>query len=155
MIAWWLDRSSREQIALGAGAVIVTLFILFQFGLKPLVDYRRGAQADYDGALALLTQIETDAQQIQTLQATNAPRTTMPARTAVSMVAGEQGLSLTRLQPLENGDLDIWLEDVTSPALFKWLAALSERHGISVVRAAVQRNDNGTVRAQITLTRGA
>lgn len=154
MTTWWLGRTSREQAAMGALAVAAALFILFEFGLKPLVNYRRDAQADYDGALALITQIETDAHQIQALQAVRTPRSAVPARTAASMVAGEQGLSLTRLQPLENGDLDIWLDDVASPVLFKWLGSLSEHHGIAVVRAAIQRNDNGTVRAQITLAGG-
>ncbi len=155
MTTWWAERTSREQAAIGASAVAVLLFVLFELGFKPLVNYRRDAQADYDGALALITQIESDAHQIQALQASRTPRSAVPARTAVSMVAGEQGLSLTRLQPLENGDLDIWLEDVASPALFKWLGALSEHHGIAVMRAAIQRNENGTVRAQITLAGGA
>jgi type II secretory pathway component PulM len=155
MMPWWSERSRRERIALGSMAALVVLMALFQFGVKPLVSWRESAQADYEAALALLAQIETGAQAIQAVSAETTGRSTMPARTAVAAVASEHGLAITRLQPLENGDLDIGLDDVNSPTLFKWLAALSERHGLMVARASLQRGDNGTVRAQITLAGGS
>jgi type II secretory pathway component PulM len=151
MRSWWSDRSQRERAALGGVALVTLLFALFQFGLKPLVSMHRSAAAAYASAAALLADVEAGAVQIQALQAGTRIRSDVPARTAVSAVAAEQGLTLTRLQPLEKGDLDVWLDDVSSPALFTWLGALSDRHGIAVVRAQIQRNDGGTVRAQITL----
>jgi len=154
MMPWWLERSRREQTALLALGLVVLALAVFQFAVKPLVDYRTAAKADYESAVELLSQVEADARDILALKAGAALRSDVPARTVVSVVASEQALTITRVQPLENGDLDVWLDDVASVALFKWATTLYERHGIAVVRASVQKNDGGTVRAQITLAGG-
>jgi type II secretory pathway component PulM len=154
MTAWWLERSGREQAALVGLGLLVVAFAMFQFAVKPLIAYRMSAKADYENAVELLTQVESDARDIQTLQAGAALRSDVPARTVVSVVASEQALAITRVQPLENGELDVWLDDVASVALFKWVTTLYERHGIAVVRAAVQKDDGGTIRAQITFAGG-
>jgi len=155
MMVWWLERSQRERAAIAGMAILVLVLGLFQFGVKPLINWRHSAQAEYEAAMALLAQMETGAQTIQAVSAETTSRSNMPARTAVAAVASEHGLAITRLQPLENGDLDIGLDDVSSPMVFKWLTVLSERHGITVSRASLQRGDNGTVRAQITLAGGS
>jgi type II secretory pathway component PulM len=154
MTQWWDERSRREQAALSVLGCIIFAFVLFQFAIKPLISYRLAAKADHERAVELLAQIEADAREIQTLQASAAKRSDMPTRTVASMVASEQGLTITRVQPLENGDLDVWLDDVASAAVFRWVTALHERHGISVIRASLQKSDGGTVRAQITFVEG-
>jgi len=155
MTAWWLERSGREQAALAGLGLLVVVLAMFQFAVKPLIAYRLAARADYESAVELLSQVEADARDIQALQTGAALRSDVPARTVVSVVASEQALAITRVQPLDNGDLDVWLDDVASVALFKWVTALYERHGIAVVRAAVQKNDGGTIRAQITFAGGS
>lgn len=155
MNAWWTDRSERERGAIAAVAALVVVLALLQFGLKPLVSLRQSAQADYESAMALLTQVETDAQRIDALRAEMPATSRVPARTAVSAVANAQGLTLTRLQPLENGELDVWLDDIASPALFTWLTTLADGHGLSVSRATLQQGALGLVNARITFAGGA
>ncbi len=151
---WWHERTQREKAALvGLGGLLLVLCAV-QFGMKPLVAYRLGAKTDFENAVALLAQVEADASEIEGLRSGAVARAHVEARTAVGLVASEQGLAITRLQPHENNDLDVWLDDVGSPALYKWITALQERYGISVARASIQKSEGGSVRAQITFAGG-
>lgn len=155
MTQWLNERSRREQAALTALALVVVAFAVFQLAINPMIAFRLAAKADYESAVAQLAQVEADAREIQALQAGAAIRSEAPARTVVSVVAAEQALAITRVQPLENGDLEVWLDDVASVPVFKWMTVLYERHGISAAKALVQRNGDGTIRAQFTFAGGA
>ncbi|MHB1207113.1 MAG: type II secretion system protein GspM [Rhodospirillaceae bacterium] len=149
MKQWWDERQPRERtLLMGLGAVTAAL-LLYQFALRPLVDYRRAAADSYASALEMLSEVEAGAADIQRAQSA-APMHTGATRTLVSTTAVELGVPITRLQPSENATLDVWLDDVAAPMLFTWIARLRERHGVSVLRATLQKNDGAGVRAQIT-----
>jgi len=155
MKQWWDDRQPRERTLILCLGAVLAVFALYQFGLKPLLSYRTAAIATYEDAAALLSEVEAASREIQALRSTSVLKSDAIPRTVIGATASELGLPITRLQPHENGGLDVWLDDVPSTALFKWVAVLYERHGIAVVRASIQKNDDGaTVRAQITFTEG-
>ncbi|MDX1581644.1 MAG: type II secretion system protein GspM, partial [Alphaproteobacteria bacterium] len=79
-----------------------------------------------------------------------------PVRTVAVSTARAAGVTLTRLEPLDDGSLTVWLEDVEAPALYGWLLRLYREHGIAVTKASLSRNsDTPTTRAQIQLSRGS
>jgi general secretion pathway protein M len=154
MNQWWADRQPRERMLLASVGVLVFVFAVFQFLIMPLADYRASAQDQHDAALAMLQEVEAGARTVQTLQAAAGERPEGAARTVVATTATELALAITRLQPLESGELDVWLDDVASPLLYAWIGRLQER-GIPVTRAVIQKNDRATVSAQITFAGGA
>ena len=154
MNQWWSDRQPRERTLLGGVGVLVLLFVVFQFLLMPLADYRASARDQHEAALAMLQEVEAGARTIHALQAAAGERPEGAARTVVATTATELGLAITRLQPLESNELDVWLDDVASPLLYAWVGRLQER-GIPVTRAVIQKNDDATVSAQITFAGGA
>ncbi len=154
---WWTDRTGREQSLLVGLGLIAMLFIVYQFAMRPLMEYRAAAAAANHDALAYLKDVEESAADIisaQNLIKVDAGADIQSIRAVVSAAAREAGLSITRLQPVVGGGLDIWLDNTESTVLFDWTITLHERHGIGVTRAFIQRNDDTTVRAQITLGGG-
>lgn len=153
MMQLWSDRQPRERTLLLGVGVLVCAFALFQFLLLPLVQYRASARDQHEAALAMLQEVEDGARTVQALRASAGERSDVPARTVVATTAAELGLAVTRFQPLENSELDVWLDDVASPLLYAWIGRLHER-GIPVTRATIQKNDGATVSAQITFAGG-
>ena len=74
-------------------------------------------------------------------------------RTLADRTARERGLSISRVQPLEDGRLGVWLEQADADAMMGWLNTLSREHGVSAVRVSVDRESDARVRAQLTLSR--
>jgi len=156
MKQWWSDRSPRERTMLAGVAGVMIVLMLFQFGLRPLLSYRQSAAASYESAAILLSEVEAAAQEIVALQSVVATGSGGVSRVTISTTAAQFSLPITRLQPHENAGLDVWLDNVAPVALFKWLDAMYHQHGISVVRASVQKNaDGATVNAQFTFSAGA
>ena len=152
MMIWWNDRTGREQTLILAVGVLALLLVLFQLAVKPLWAYRAAAEAAQVAATSTLADVEAAAQEIHTLSREAPDRKPGSLQTVVGVTASEHGLSLSRFQPMETGSLDVWLEAASTKALFTWIADLQDRHGISVVRASLQRNEGATVRAQLTFS---
>ncbi len=154
MKEWWSDRQPRERTLIAGVGALMLMFAVFQFLILPLAAYRASARAEHEAALAMLQEVEAGARTVQTVRAAAGERPEGAARTIVAATATELGLAITRLQPLESSELDVWLDDVASPLLFAWVGRLQER-GIPVTRAVIQKNDGATVSAQITFAGGA
>lgn len=154
MMQWWSAREPRERTLLLGVGVLVCAFALFQFLVLPLGHYRASARDQHEAALAMLQEVEAGARTVQALRAAAGERSDAPARTVVSATATELGLPIARLQPLENAELDVWLDDVAAPLLYAWVGRLQDR-GIPVTRAVIQKSDGSTVTAQITFAGGA
>lgn len=152
MKQWWEDRSTRERtLVLGVGGLAV-VFSLFQFLLLPLVHYRASARDQYEAALATLQDVESGARLVRGLRTTG-DRPEGGVRTVVAATATELGLAITRLQPVGDNQLDVWLDAAASPLLYSWVTRLQDR-GILVARAVIQKNDGTTVSAQMTFAEG-
>lgn len=154
MNLWWSDRQPRERTLILSVGALAVIFAVFQFVIMPLANYRASARDQHEAALAMLQEVEAGARTVQTLRATAGERPEGAARTVVATTATELGLAISRLQPLESGELDVWLDDVASPLLYAWIGRLQER-GIPVTRAVIQKNDGATVSAQITFAGSA
>jgi type II secretory pathway component PulM len=154
MMLWWLERQPRERALLVAGCVLTLGFGFLQFVFLPLLQYTASARDRYDAAIATLADIETGARTLQGARAVAGARGEGAMRTVVAATATELGLAVSRLQPLDAGDLDVWLDGVSSPLLYQWIGRLQDR-GIPVVRATIQKRDEATVSAQITFSGGS
>jgi general secretion pathway protein M len=150
MISWWEERAPRERKLLLGLASVVGGFALYQFILQPALHYRRDAERSYREALSTLDDVERAARELQQSSGSG-QKPSAPARVLVNETAAELGLSITRLQPSDNGLLDVWFDEASPPLLFSWMARLYERHHVPVMRVSIQRGNNETVRAQITL----
>ncbi len=153
MKQWWFDREPRERLLLTSVGALALAFGVFQFLVVPLAQYRASAHDQHEAALAMLAEVEAGARTVHALRATAGQRAEGTPRTIVAATATELGLTITRLQPLENAELDVWLDDVASPLLYAWIGRLHDQ-GIPVTRAVIQKSDGATVSAQITLAGG-
>lgn len=154
MIRLWQERSEREKIMLAGLGGVLALVILFQFLWQPLMNFRASSARSYEAARAVYAEVDADAVAAQALKARESTRTAVDRgslRSIITRTARAADLSLSRLEPDENGTLSVWFGEARSPKLHGWIASLYENHGIVVTKANLDRRDDGDgVRAQFT-----
>lgn len=158
MKRFWLERTERERIMLMIMGAALGLFALYQLVYAPLAAYNERAERNYAAARVLYDEIEAGAREAAMLRASaaasgrDAPRQTGSVRAAVSATAQEAGLQITRMQPIEERALNLWIDEAEVTALYRWIITLREDYGITVDKASIRTNEGtGTVRAQLLL----
>src|SRR5690606_3447696 len=129
VVQWWGDRALREQVLIAGLAALMFLFAVYQFVLKPVSDYKAAASVSYETAAAFLAAVESSAYEIRAMGGADKPSADGDAQTMranISATARELGLSITRLQPVPDGQLDIWFDGVGSGDLFNWVNVLNQ-----------------------------
>lgn len=158
MKKFFIDRTEREQAMLLVAAVLIGLVGFYQFAYVPLLDYRGEAERRHDMALSLHHEVRSGTAEAKALLAAGRkqPEQAVTIRSAVSATARGEGLTITRMQPVDDGDLNLWIDEADATLLHRWLLGLQDNHGITVAKASIRGNESkGTVRAQLMLTRGA
>lgn len=158
MKRFWLERTERERIMLIAMGAALAVFALYQVVYAPLASYNEQAARSYAAARALYAEIEAGAREAAALRASaeasgrQSPRQTGSVRAAVSATAQEAGLMITRMQPIEDRALNLWIDEADVTTLYRWIITLREDYGITVDKASIRTNEAaGTVRAQLLL----
>lgn len=147
-------RTTREQLLLAGLGVLVLLTVLW-FGLMaPVMSWRAAAEQRYVNAVEGYETLLVQAEQYRVLsELAVTTDDSEPLRTLADRMARERGLSITRVQPLDDGRLGVWMEQADADALMGWLSVLSREHGVSAERVSVDRDGEARVRAQLTLVR--
>ena len=153
----WAERTAREQILLaGAGALIVVIVCWYAV-LAPALAWRSEAERDFVRAAEDFEVMVEGAARYRALAAGPArtQRSGAPLRTVIGRTANERGVAISRVQPLDDGRLGVWLDTVEADALMAWLTELSREEGVRVDRVSLDREGDGVVRAQLLLAGGA
>ncbi len=154
--AAWAERSVREQSLLGVMALLLVGVVVWYLILTPAWAWRDQARASHERAV---TSFETMVAGVERYQAEAAaaarPQAGAALRTVVGASAAERGLAISRVQPLEDGRLGVWMEGVSDDALMAWLIALAREEGVRVDQISIDREGDRQVRAQLVLVRGA
>jgi type II secretory pathway component PulM len=155
MRPWWDARTLREQVLIGCGIAIILAFFAYQAVYRPLLAFRIDASQSNQDAVAYLADVQAAAQSIRNARATSS--THLPLgdgglRAAGTSAAIDVGLTISRLQPLEQGGVEFWIDSAPAPLVYRWIASLHQKHGVTVSKADIRQLDGSeNVRAQIAL----
>jgi type II secretory pathway component PulM len=155
MKTWWNARTLREQAFLGCAVAVIIALVAFQVIYRPLSAFHAGARQSQLDAMGYLTEVEVAAQTIRNARATASTRLPLGEgglRAAGTSAAADAGLTISRLQPLEQGGVEFWVDSTPAPQLFRWVASLHQKHGVTVIKADIRQVEGSeNVRAQIAL----
>ncbi len=152
--ALWQPLPQRDRTAL-AGLALFAAGLLLVFGVwLPITHFHQQARAEFDSQHSLYQWLQSQEAILRPLQASraaNKPATSnSPPLTIVNTSARELSLTIKRLQPEANGDLRLWLENVTFDAGLHWLHQL-ESQGLTIKDLQADRQQTGVVNLQLTL----
>ncbi|MEM8918368.1 MAG: type II secretion system protein GspM [Pseudomonadota bacterium] len=147
---WFAALSQREKIMIGILAVLVALTVAWYGIYKPFSAASEAASIRYHEAVERQARVEAKVAAL-TAPAPDAKRQlTGTVNAFVSRRAGEAGFEVGRLDPQDNGRVDLVIDSARPTALFAWLSEL-EREGVAVERLSVDPAAPGTVTATLGL----
>jgi type II secretory pathway component PulM len=151
-LAWWRERTSREQLLLRIAAVLIFAIVL------PLLAYQAAAQYRSDAAdnLAAAQRIERD---VARLAAAGPPPAPIPGgeggvRALAMAHAQAEGLTIARIEPRSAGRFLFVFEPAHSRRAYRWIDAMA-RAGAAVRRTSLVRTgEDGSVAAEFEVEAG-
>lgn len=153
MKAWWLKRTPRERVIVAAGGAVIAVLACLQLVLSPLMAWRADAGRRAETAQSEYRIVHRSAALAQPAKPASGDNT--PIRNVLTELAGQFGVSLTFVNALADGSVDIQGGPVPPDDVFRFLSALETQHGVKVVAADIVRaaDDPEKVRIQATLSR--
>jgi general secretion pathway protein M len=158
MREWFQGLGSREQLLVGAGAIVVLLLLVYVLVWSPLgegyatMKTRVGAQRDtaawmVQGAQTL-QQLKRRAPAVRSLGGKS-----LLATADSTARANGLGPFLKRVEPEGSQNVRVWLENASFDLVVKWLGALGTTYGIETDSASMERvaGEAGKINARLTL----
>ena len=150
----WLERTGREKALLASlGLFLAVLFVWYAI-LNPALSWRDEAERTHNAAVSDYESLLVDLARYREQAAlASQTRSSAPLRSLVGRSANQHELAISRVQPLEDGGLSVWVDSVSADLLMDWLLTLSREEGVVPVRVSMDREGDGIVRAQLLLRR--
>lgn len=142
------SRTTRERWLIFIAAALMCLFLVWQFGARPILSQKKQAVQAQEVAVRDLDIVQRGVPKIRFVKG---PEKTTFNRTEMIAAARSANVAISRVQPGSNNKLQVWFEDSESSQIFSLLADLSDRFNIDIDRVQITRRDTGRVSAQVTL----
>ena len=153
---FWTDREPREKLLIGIALCLAAVVLCVQFVFKPLSTYPDQQKLKLEQAERDLSVMES-GQAVLSGPAPIEKQSLAPnqAQLMITQSASTKGLQISRRQPNGETGLTVWLENADSRLFYSWVADLTETYDIELLSVNLGRNDDGTIRAQLTFKMGA
>lgn len=155
-LRWWTSLNYREKLLVGIGVpfLLVVMFYLYMWAplskelsqLRLRVPENNATLAWMNHQLAGLKQSSVSTQS----QNQNQPLLTVIEQAAIKAKVKD---AIQRVQPGNDGSVEIWFQEAVADQLFNWIEQLSSSK-VSVLSATITRATPGLVSARIKVIRG-
>lgn len=144
---YWNSLTSREQLLVSVAGLLAGLVILYFIALRPLQAHSADSERALLAAQNTLRTVQLRVAQLEATEDSAADRQgdgeVVSLRVAVSQAARSTGVSISRLQPSEDGTLTVWVDSTESTTLFRWLQTLAQDRGVGPSNVLLQKNSGG------------
>lgn len=146
---WFETLAPRERLLIGIAAVLLGLFILSQFLIRPVLSATNEAARDLTAAKRNHVIVSNGLPKIS-LQDGNSNKVAFD-RNGIVDVARLTNVGISRVQPAADGSsLQVWLNDSPALNVYSFLSQLDSRYSMSTEKAQITRREGGVVSAQFT-----
>lgn len=151
-LAWWRERTPREQRLLGAMGIVAAAVLGWLLILRPLELAVAAAAERHARAAVAEGRVAGMADAIRRAPARTAPARTGTVADLAARRAAEAGVTLASNTAAGEVRTELSVAAIRSPALLAWLSDLQTRDGLRVERVQATRNADGTLAATVVLT---
>ncbi len=161
MKAWWTSLPMRQQRLVGV-LLVVVVGALFYVGVwEPLSEAREARRLEVAHHQETLNLLQSAQSNIEVLRARQAQTSIDPDQSLLRLAdesARAAGLAgfLTRIEPVSEDQVNVWLDGAGFEEVMTWLGELSISTGIQVEQMSATRQMDGSavdVRVSLLLER--
>ncbi len=154
MAAFWQNLSDRERLLIAVGGALAGLFIVLQFVIAPILDWRDDQRQRLNEAKALY-EIVAEAAPRGRAMAAGAGANATPVRNAVTQSANAAGVSIVYVNVRADGVVDANVASAPPGALYDWIQLVRNDYGVTIETADIARETGNpeVVRAQLSFSR--
>lgn len=158
MRAYWSQLNQRQQAFLGAGLAVLVIATLFVLVWEPLLESRNFERERVASQRALLDWLEavepaaSALRQGQTAARDLGGRSLLGLADQTARAAGMAG-ALTRIEPVGENQVRVWLDEADFTATMRWLEGLSINYPVRAAQLEIERGRSaGMVNVRVTLS---
>ncbi|MGQ9426935.1 type II secretion system protein GspM [Gilvimarinus sp. F26214L] len=159
MMNWFYQQTRRDQIAIAICAVVLAIYVLWMFALRPLSRAAENAETRHEATAASLARVKTLAATLQHHQRTASEQ---PRQQQVSMAnlvdrsTSSIGLRATSMDPSADGQsAAVRFDDADLAKVLQWLHDLETNQQVQVeYLSLIAANQPGQVMATVRLNKG-
>jgi general secretion pathway protein M len=161
MKAWWQQRTARERLVIGAGALMTLLALTWALLWQPMTRQQTALQsrlATHQNTMALLQEARS-LRRAQSAKPADGATLTAAGNRASLPVMVDRGLrmgglaaSIRSIQPVGENQLTVTLEGAPFDQLVAWLERAAREQSVFVIEASMDRGASpGSVNARLTV----
>lgn len=158
MRAWWISRTVREQRLMMAAATLLSIVLVLQLVVGPVLRARADARMKLQEAsqtAALVSQLETARPANAAALPAGPVMDVDAARTETATLAAGHGLTVSRIQTGTSDQFGILIDEADPAAVFAWLKESETRTGMDAATVSMSETRNGRVRVSVDFVRTA
>jgi len=145
---------SRERKFLISGIIFVSLFVVYSLIYKPMIssiDQLQKSNADNQQLLVWMTQSAATIKASSGGTGTVSKRGNRNLNEVINTTSSKAKISISRSQPRDNNQYQIWLDQVVFNDLLLWVNVLQNEYGVYVQNINLGTTDKkGLVRVNLT-----
>jgi len=156
--AWLAARSPRDRAVLFAGVGAIALMLAWAYVWHPLGQSRERLAAQVATARTDLAWMRGASAEVQRLRSTATGSTLDRAGKSLLALADSSardaglGTALTRIEPVNETRVNVWLERASFDQVATWLESLAQRYGIVADEMSADRVEGvGLANVRVTL----
>lgn len=146
---YWNNLAPRERWLLGSAVSLLLVMAILFLVVRPILDSKTKAERAQESAQSELALVQKN---LSLLSGGGAVSTgTQPIdRNAIYQTAQSNGLEMSRFQPERDGAMKVWIEEASSPQIFKFISDTTSTYAATVSAAQITRKDGGKINVTIT-----
>ncbi|MEZ5921728.1 MAG: type II secretion system protein GspM [Parvularculaceae bacterium] len=152
MTAFWQNLSDREKLFVVFGGAIVAVLLSVLLILRPAINWRSNMHERRAAAEDLYRLVSKASENSAPGAAAAGVDLNTPLLNVLTSSAAASNVEVSYRNARADGGVDANLTAAPQD-LFAWLKILDERYGVMVASADIAREQQGGVRAQLTLVR--
>ncbi len=153
---WWNNLNQREKLLIGFGVPLLLVVVFYLYMWQPVSKELSQLRLKVPENTATLAWMN---HQLAGLKQSSASKPSQnqnqPLLTVIEQVAIRSRVkdAIQRVQPGNDGSVEIWFQEAVADQLFNWIEQLSGNE-VSVLSATITRATPGLVSARIKVNRG-
>ena len=144
LIAFWAERSEREQLMLGILAAILLPVLIWLAVIRPIGPALEAAETRHRAAVETLAEARSQAAALAFLRKNPPPPLGAPVADVVKAAAADTGFTLSRADPVGGDSIIVSIVSAKPPAFFEWAQGL-QRRGVFIDQLSIRPNPDSTI----------